>query len=309
MNESINQTSPTFLTIKSGTSVSRFSTELVNKGWIKNRIWLRIYSRLYPPKVALKTGTFKIDANISLKALLSQLVEGKEHQFSITFIEGTTFKEWLVQLKNAPQLIQTFNNLSISKIADRLSIKNSNPEGWFFPDTYSYTAGTKDIELLSRSHKVMAEYLDGLWSKRAKELPYKDAYQALTMASIIEKESGFSGELSLISSVFINRLNKRMRLQTDPTVIYGLGERYKGDIKRSHLQEKTPYNTYRINGLPPTPIAMPGLAALTASFHPQKSPYLYFVSNADGAHVFSSNLTDHNRAVRLYLAKMKTKHK
>jgi len=307
MNESISLSSPTFLTIKSGTSVSSFSKELVNKGWIKNRVWLRIYSRLYPQKVALKAGTFKIDAHISLQTLLSQLVQGKEYQFSLTFIEGTTFKEWLVQLKNAPHLVQTLNNLPVNKIAKRLSIKKNNPEGWFFPDTYSYTAGTTDIELLARSHKKMARYLHDLWDKRPKNLPYKDAYQALIMASIIEKESGYSGELSLISSVFINRLNKRMRLQTDPTVIYGLGERYKGDIKRSHLQEETPYNTYRINGLPPTPIAMPGLAALTASLHPKKSPYLYFVSNADGAHVFSTSLGEHNRAVRLYLAKMKNK--
>jgi UPF0755 protein len=294
------------LTIKEGTSFSRFSKEIQKKGWLDNRFWLRSYVRLQPDSAKIKAGTYQIDKASSIQRLLTQLVAGKEHQFTITFIEGTTFKQWLVQLNEMDNIVHTIKKNSIAEIAKKLNINRENPEGLFYPETYAFTAGTSDIELLKRAQQKMSVELSKVWEERAEPLPYKNKYQALIMASIIEKESGKNAEHDIISSVFFNRLNKKMRLQTDPTIIYGLGDRYKGDIKRKHKREKTAYNTYRINGLPPTPIAMPGKSALHATLNPLATNYLYFVSNGNGEHIFSTNLKDHNAAVVKYQLNRKT---
>jgi|TARA_B110000090_G_scaffold58979_1_gene67392 UPF0755 protein len=300
MSQPINLKRSTLITVKPGTSLLSFSNELVNNNWIDNRFWLRSYAKLYPEKAQIKTGTFKLNAHISLNELLNLLVIGKEHQFTITFVEGSTFKQWLEQLGKQSELTHQLSGKSIKQISQLFDINEINPEGWFFPDTYAFTEGTSDFTILKWAHIEMKNKLDTLWQKRAKNLPYKNTYQVLIMASIIEKETSVIDEMPLISSVFVNRLRKKMRLQTDPTVIYGLGDRYQGNIKRVHLREKTPYNTYRINGLPPTPIAMPGILALKAVLKPETTDFLYFVSMGNGKHIFSSNLTDHNAAVARY---------
>jgi UPF0755 protein len=290
------------ITVEPGTSFNQFTKQLRNKGVIETRFWLRNYIRFNTQYSEIKAGTYLIKQEQSIRSILAMITKGIEHQYSITFVEGTTFKQWLVQLNAQPDLTHHLAQTpdSISQALEKIGIKQKNPEGLFFPDTYAFTKQTSDVEILKRAYIKMQQQLDIAWTTRATGLPYENAYQALIMASIIEKESGRFAEHRTISSVFINRLNKKMRLQTDPTVIYGLGDRYQGDIKRRHLKEKTPYNTYRINGLPPTPISMPGLSALEAAMQPEDTDYYYFVSNGEGQHIFSTTLTEHNKAVVKY---------
>lgn len=195
--------------------------------------------------------------------------------------------------------------MSETDIAEKLGIENEKLEGLFLAETYHYTYGTTDLDLLKRAHRDLMNVVNDEWENRADKLPLKSPYEALILASIIEKETAVASERERVSSVFVNRLNKRMRLQTDPTVIYGMGDSYKGNIRKKDLRTPTPYNTYTMSGLPPTPIAMAGKASINAALNPEKSNYLYFVASGTGGHVFSKSLTEHNRAVRAYLKQLR----
>lgn len=283
--------------------IGRHSLEalLVQDNLIKDShifLWLL---RLEPKLAEFKAGTYQLTPEMTLREMLQLLSSGKEAQFTVRFVEGSRLSDWWEILQQSEYLKHELNDKSAQELAEILGIKETDTlEGRLYPDTYHYTAGTSDIALLKRAYRQMQMTLEEEWQKRDKNLPYKSAYEMLIMASIIEKETSIEAERIKVASVFINRLRLNMRLQTDPTVIYGLGEKYTGTIFRKDLTTLTPYNTYMINGLPPTPIAMPGLASIKAAAHPAKTEFLYFVADGKGGHTFTTNLAAHNRAVNIY---------
>ncbi|RTR32071.1 endolytic transglycosylase MltG [Shewanella atlantica] len=294
----LNIAQPQDLELKRGTSFSQLVTtlekrELVTEGWK-----LKVLARLKPELAKIRSGFYVIEPGETVNELLEKLVEGKEKVFSVTLIEGQSIKEWLAVLETLPQ--SQFDEDVFRRVLVEQGDESGLPEGKFYPDTYHYVAGD-DIQLVvTQSYNKMQQELAAAWAQRAEDLPLKSPYELLIMASIIEKETGKASERPWISAVFANRLNKGMRLQTDPTVIYGMGDRYQGNIRRKDLRELTPFNTYRINGLTPTPIAAPSGASLLAAAQPADVNYLYFVSRNDGSHVFSRTLVEHNRAVNKY---------
>ena len=233
------------------------------------------------------------------------MVAGRVQQFAVTLVEGWSFRQMMQAINQHEHLEHTLNTLDGDAVMAALGYAGEHPEGRFMPDTYYVRNQEKDSELLQRAYRSMATSLETLWQARAPELPYENAYEALIMASIIEKESAVAEERPLIAGVFINRLRKGMRLQTDPTVIYGIGEAYDGDIRYRDLRKDTPYNTYTRKGLPPTPIAMPGKAAIHAALHPAETDYLFFVAHSDasGRHIFTSTLDEHEKMVDLHQRK------
>ncbi|GAA5187820.1 endolytic transglycosylase MltG [Ferrimonas gelatinilytica] len=272
------------------------------QGWIDSAFWGRLGLRMEPKLTQLKTGTYALEPTMSLRQALAHLASGEEIQFQITLVEGGTVAEWLSQIQAHPRIRATLDD--VAALAEALGTEQENPEGWLFPDTYAFTDGTEDRAVLLRAYRRMTRELEKAWAARQPDLPLATPYELLILASIVEKETGAPGERSLVSSVFVNRLNKGMRLQTDPTVIYGAHD-YQGRITRKHLDTWTPYNTYRINGLTPTPIANPSLASLQAAAQPAQSDYLYFVSKGDGSHQFSRTLREHNNAVNRYIRNRK----
>ncbi|PSB76926.1 endolytic transglycosylase MltG, partial [Photobacterium damselae subsp. damselae] len=269
--------------------------------------WYRWIGHVEPELLQLKAGSYLVEPKMTLQQLLTLIGSGKEHQFSITLVEGERFSEWLKELQQAPEMQHETVGLSEAEIAKALNIDTNKLEGYMLPETYNYTAGMSDLDILKRAHNKLESVLENAWQGREKDLPLKTPYDVLIMASIIEKETAVDSERDVVSSVFTNRLEKGMRLQTDPTVIYGMGDKYDGNIRKRDLTTPTPYNTYVIFGLPPTPIAMPSKASILAAVHPAQTQYLYFVANGKGGHTFSKTLAEHNRAVRQYLRTLRNK--
>ncbi|MDA9557861.1 endolytic transglycosylase MltG [Vibrio sp.] len=307
INQPLNIESETLYTLSSGASFNRTLAQLSEQNIIHDSLASKIVSRLYPQYTSVKAGTYLIKPGNTLAETLTLFVSGDEHHFSLTFVEGSTFKEWRKWLNEAPNLTHDTQVLTEAEIAAELGIEQQKLEGLFLAETYYYTFGMSDLEILKKAHKQLTQSLELAWAKKQNNLPLKDSYEALILASIIEKETAVESERRRVSSVFVNRLNKGMRLQTDPTVIYGMGDKYDGDIRKKDLRTPTPYNTYTINGLPPTPIAMPGKASIEAAVNPEASKYLYFVASGKGGHVFTTNLKAHNRAVRAYLKELRKK--
>ncbi len=246
---------------------------------------------------AIKAGNYEIEADITLPELLEKLTQGDVTQSALTVVEGATFAELKAQIAANPDIARASLDLPDAELMRKIGAPATSPEGWFFPDTYYFAAGSTDTAVLARAYRLMQGRLDAAWERRDPDTPLRSPYEALILASIIEKETGRGEDRPLVGSVFVNRLRMGMRLQTDPTVIYGLGASFDGNLRRRDLERDTPFNTYTRDGLPPAPIALPGQASLDAATHPPKTPYLYFVSRGDGTSEFSSNLTDHNRAV------------
>lgn len=297
---------PTKVTIEPNSSLGGIANQLVSAGVLKQRFAFKVLARIVGKESTLKAGEYHLENSITPMQLLAVLSKGGQApQAKITFIEGKTFKNIRLQLSQHQQIKQTISQLSNKTILTTIGASQTHPEGLFFPDTYFFNPGTTDIEILKRAYQAMQKHLAASWENRAADLPYKNSYEALIMASIIEKETGKASERAEIGGVFVNRLRIDMRLQTDPTVIYGMGDRFDGNIRRKDLRKDTRYNTYTRYGLPPTPIAMPSLAAIEAALHPAETKSLYFVGKGDGSHAFSNTLAQHNRAVRRYQLKRK----
>ena len=305
----VNVTQDQLLTIERGTTGSKLAALLEQEKILEHADLLPWLLKLQPQLNKVKAGTYSLTGVKTLQDLLDMINSGKEAQFSVKFIEGKTFKEWRKNLENAPHLKQTLQGKTDKEIMALLDIPAvakavyewNNMEGWLYPDTYNYTPNSSDLELLKRSATRLQKALDKAWSERDENLPLADPYQMLILASIVEKETGIAAERPQVASVFINRLKANMKLQTDPTVIYGMGESYTGNIRKKDLETITPYNTYMIEGLPPTPIAMVSESALQAVAHPAKTDFYYFVADGSGGHKFTRNLNEHNKAVQEYL--------
>ena len=305
----VNVTQDQLLTIDRGTTGSKLAALLEQEKILEHADLLPWLLKLQPQLNKVKAGTYSLTDVKTLQDLLDMINSGKEAQFSVKFIEGKTFKEWRKNLENAPHLKQTLQGKSDKEIMALLDIPAvakavyewNNMDGWLYPDTYNYTPNSTDLELLKRSTTRLQKALDKAWNERDENLPLADPYQMLILASIVEKETGIAAERPQVASVFINRLKANMKLQTDPTVIYGMGESYNGNIRKKDLETITPYNTYMIEGLPPTPIAMVSESALQAVAHPAKTDFYYFVADGSGGHKFTRNLNEHNKAVQEYL--------
>ena len=305
----VNVTQDQLLTIERGTTGSKLAALLEQEKILEHADLLPWLLKLQPQLNKVKAGTYSLTGVKTLQDLLDMINSGKEAQFSVKFIEGKTFKEWRKNLENAPHLKQTLQGKSDKEIMALLDIPAvakavyewNNMDGWLYPDTYNYTPNSTDLELLKRSTTRLQKALDKAWNERDENLPLTDPYQMLILASVVEKETGIAAERPQVASVFINRLKANMKLQTDPTVIYGMGESYTGNIRKKDLETITPYNTYMIEGLPPTPIAMVSESALQAVAHPAKTDFYYFVADGSGGHKFTRNLNEHNKAVQEYL--------
>jgi UPF0755 protein len=292
-------------TVTSGSNLQQISRDLHNAELSSLPAeYLRIYGRLTHKAHLIKAGEYRIEPQTTLPQLLNLLISGEVIQYAFTIVEGITAQQLIDMVANDERFTKTLTDTSLPAVMTALELPSNHGEGEFSPETYHFTSGTTDTQILSRAHSLMITTLQEAWKNKAEDLPYKTPYEALIMASIIEKESGIAEERSQIAGVFVRRLEMGMRLQTDPTVIYGLGTNFDGDLRRKDLTTDTPYNTYTRNGLPPTPIALPSKESIEAALHPQAGESLFFVATGhEGRHIFSDNLADHNKAVRQYQLK------
>lgn len=286
-----------------GTSLRGLARELEEREILDKPAYFVWLGRIEESASRIRAGEYQIPTRTTPATLLEMLVSGNVIQHELTVVEGWTFRQLRDAIARHEALKQTLTDLSDAEIMTQLGKSELHPEGQFAPDTYRFPRGTTDLEFLRRAHDVLERWLQREWDDKDKDLPYDDPYEALIMASIIEKETGLASERGRIAGVFVRRMKKNMRLQTDPTVIYGMGEQYDGNIRRADLTRDTPYNTYTRNGLPPTPIALPGLAAIRAALHPEDGSALYFVAKGDGSHHFSDSMEEHQAAVRRYQLK------
>lgn len=291
---------PFEFTIAPGASLKKLAVQLENAGVLHDELRFRLLGRVMGYAGKIQAGTYSLDKPLTPLELLGKIVRGEVTQGAVLFVEGWNIREVRQELARNPQLEHRLIDMTDADLLAAIGAEEGHPEGLFFPDTYYFSPHSPDIEVLRRAYQLQRQKLLAAWETRASGLPYKTPYEALIMASIIEKETGAAEERPLIAAVFINRLNKGMRLQTDPTVIYGLGQKFDGNLRKADLLRDTPYNTYTRAGLPPTPIAMPGEEAIRAALNPADSKALYFVARGDGTHVFSGSLEEHNRAVNRF---------
>ncbi len=299
---------PVHYSLPGGQSAIATIHDLERRGWLPMpRLAARLWLKFVAGDTHIRAGTYELKPGANLDTVFSLFASGQEVQFDITLVEGLTFEQWRQSLTASELLENDLTEPTLQGVMDNWESLTKREitslEGLLLADTYHFTKGTKASEIVQRASDAMQSYLLDVWEKRIGGLPYQSPFDVLTMASIIEKETALEHERSHIAGVFVNRLERDMRLQTDPTVIYGLGERFDGNLTRKHLRENTPYNTYVHKGLPPGPIAMVGKAAIEAALLPEITEDLYFVAKGDGSHAFSATLQEHNKAVRQYQLK------
>jgi UPF0755 protein len=309
LEQPLNITQEELLDVPKGTTPTRTFYRLEADGVIKDAFWLRVYWRFNLPKQPLHSGEYRMLPGMTVEGLIDLWKRGEMVQYSVTLVEGWNFRQVRAALAKDEKLEQTIAGLSDSQVMEKLGHRGIFPEGRFFPDTYRFVRGMSDVDLLKKAYDRLDEVLAKEWDQRSADAPYTEPYQALIMASLVEKETGVPQERGQIAGVFVRRMAIGMLLQTDPTVIYGLGDRYSGKLTRAHLKEATPYNTYVISGLPPTPIAMVGREAIHAALNPVAGNSLYFVARGDGSHVFSDDLDAHNNAVREFQLKRRADYR
>jgi len=294
------RTDPADFSIKPGSSLRSATRQMVESGVELSAWQFNLLGRMLGKAGTIKAGSYEVGRGITPLALLDKLTAGEVTQAEVVLIEGWTFRQMRAALDAAAGVKHESTGLSDAALMARLGADGRSPEGLFFPDTYLFGKGTSDLDILKRAYKAMERQLQAAWQQRAPDLPYRNPYEALIMASVIEKETGQATDRAQIGGVFVNRLRIGMMLQTDPTVIYGLGDKYDGNLRKKDLLADTPHNTYTRAGLPPTPIAMPGLASLQAALNPAQTAALYFVARGDGSSEFSRSLAEHERAVAKY---------
>lgn len=294
---------PTLISIPKGFNGAKLNRLLHDRAWLDQPILLKLLFKIKPELAEIRAGEYRVELGETIGELLAQLREGRSVLYPLTLIEGSTVKELLKSLAANDILEHTLSADSAESLAEELDLEYESAEGLFLAETYHFMRGESDRTVLLRAHEALNQRLNEQWHQRDAQLPLESPYQALILASIVEKETGLVAERAKIAGVFIRRLERNMRLQTDPTVIYGLGDQYAGNLTRKHLKQPTPYNTYLIKGLPPTPIALVGSDAIRAAMHPEQGSELYFVAKGDGSHQFSDTLQQHNQAVRQYQLK------